>query len=395
MSVQKRERGGKIRWVARYRDPAGRERSRTFDTRREGAAWLDERRREMRRGEWIAPEDQAITVGELVEEWAALATKPNSVANRRALAQNLGDLEAMPIGGLRATHIEAWATQLLAGRPWARGATLAGSTVAVMVGQLRSVLERARRDGLILVVPEPEVDAETSVVVRRADLLTAADVARLVDAANTPRPRSPARPWFARMILVAAGTGLRVSELAGLRVQDVDFLGRQIHVRQQADTSGRALVPLKTRQSARTVPVPQAVVDEISAQLADVPRERHETVWARADGGLHDRSSIGGVLRRVIELHGLRRHTMHDLRHHYASALIAASVPVTGVQAALGHGSAVTTLRVYSHLWPGSEEVTRAAAAAALAAVRDQCGTGAADRVEGAAPVPSRGRSGA
>ena len=61
---QKRVRSGKTRWVGRYRDPAGRERSRTFDTRREAAAWEQEREREMRRGEWLSPVHPHIRGGE-------------------------------------------------------------------------------------------------------------------------------------------------------------------------------------------------------------------------------------------------------------------------------------------------------------------------------------------
>lgn len=53
--------------------------------------------------------------------------------------------------------------------------------------------------------------------------------------------------------------------------------------------------------------------------------------------------------------------TMHSLRHHYASRLIAAGVPVSAVSAALGHSSPSTTLDIYTHLWPGSDDLVRAA----------------------------------
>jgi len=55
-----------------------------------------------------------------------------------------------------------------------------------------------------------------------------------------------------------------------------------------------------------------------------------------------------------------RRHN-HDLRHFYASALIAAGESVTTVQAALGHSSAVETLEVYAGLWPDRDPALRAA----------------------------------
>ena len=47
---------------------------------------------------------------------------------------------------------------------------------------------------------------------------------------------------------------------------------------------------------------------------------------------------------------------MHELRHFYASGLIANGCDVVTVQRAMGHSSATTTLRVYSHLWPTAEE---------------------------------------
>ncbi|WP_182357712.1 tyrosine-type recombinase/integrase [Tomitella gaofuii] len=317
-------------------------------------------------------------VGELAAQWAARGGRDNTAANRRSLTLNLGELADMPVWAVRASHIEDWQALLVAGRPWARRKPLAASSAAIMAGQLLSILQRARRDGLILAVPEPDVRTSPSdTAVRRGDLLTTDDVATLVAAARTPLPRSPSRPWLGRMVLVAAGSGLRVSELAGLRVRDVDFLRREIHVRAQADTAGREHADLKSEASARTVPVPQGVVDVLAEQLAASPRRPDETVWARDDGGMHNRGSVGRPLHRVIVQHKLRGATMHDLRHFYASALIAAGVPVTGVQAALGHASAATTLRVYAHLWPGAADVTRAAAAGAFALVRDGCGTGA------------------
>jgi integrase len=58
----------------------------------------------------------------------------------------------------------------------------------------------------------------------------------------------------------------------------------------------------------------------------------------------------------------------HDLRHYFASLLIADGVDVKTVQARLRHASAKTTLDVYGHLWPDKDESTRATVAAAIAA---------------------------
>lgn len=60
---------------------------------------------------------------------------------------------------------------------------------------------------------------------------------------------------------------------------------------------------------------------------------------------------------------------LHDLRHYFASGLIAAGCDVVTVQRALGHSSATVTLNTYAHLWPTAEDRTRAAADAILTAV--------------------------
>ena len=73
---------------------------------------------------------------------------------------------------------------------------------------------------------------------------------------------------------------------------------------------------------------------------------------------------------------------MHDLRHFYASGLIASGCDVVTVQRALGHASATTTLSTYSHLWPTAEDRTRKAAEAMFA---DSCGL-AADSATPASP---------
>ena len=61
--------------------------------------------------------------------------------------------------------------------------------------------------------------------------------------------------------------------------------------------------------------------------------------------------------------------TLHDLRHFYASGLIAAGCDVVTVQRALGHAKATTTLNTYAYLWPTAEDRTRRAAGDLLAEV--------------------------
>jgi integrase len=60
--------------------------------------------------------------------------------------------------------------------------------------------------------------------------------------------------------------------------------------------------------------------------------------------------------------------SFHDLRHFYASLLIARGASVREVQDRLGHANAAETLNTYSHLWPDSDDRTRDAVQAVLGA---------------------------
>lgn len=51
--------------------------------------------------------------------------------------------------------------------------------------------------------------------------------------------------------------------------------------------------------------------------------------------------------------------TFHDLRHHFASVLIAAGCSIKAVQEALGHANVSETLDTYSHLWPADDDRIR------------------------------------
>ena len=116
----------------------------------------------------------------------------------------------------------------------------------------------------------------------------------------------------------------------------------------------------------------------MAAHLARSGR-RDGLVFPGHDGRPARRNSFTVAWRRALAAvdgpAGLR---LHDLRHSYASALIAAGESVKTVQVRMGHASAMVTLDVYGHLWPDSEERTRAAVDAWLSAPADSVRTGEA-----------------
>ena len=202
----------------------------------------------------------------------------------------------------------------------------------------------------------------------------------------------PPRPVISRMIEVVAGAGLRVSEVCGLRVCDVDTMRLTITVNGLVKPGGREWLPVpKSEKSQQDIPVPQGVIDVIVQQLQESPqRDRTGPIFpytgdARGEEKrlLHDRADMGNYMRRLHDVHGFREVGMHDFRHFYASALIAGGVTVAEVQEALGHARPMTTLETYTHLWQKRDSKLRDAAGVLFDLV-------AAERRQGAAaPQPT------
>jgi integrase len=176
---------------------------------------------------------------------------------------------------------------------------------------------------------------------------------------------------FASLFALAAFAGLRLGEAAAVQVGDIDFLHRSLRVRRQVQRAGGGAVEIRPPKyrSERVVYLP----DELLAQLAlhiqrHVSDEPEAWLFARAGEEPPHQNTVGHQWRASCRQAGVSGVTLHDLRHFYASALIAAGCHVVTVQRALGHARATTTLNTYAHLWSTAENRTRDAAAALMRA---------------------------
>jgi integrase len=168
-------------------------------------------------------------------------------------------------------------------------------------------------------------------------------------------------------ILLGAFVGLRLGEACGLRPEDIDFMRGVVHPRVQYPAQ-----PLKTKISQTPVPIPASLTAALSAQVAAYGR--HVTLLTGENGRQLSPWAVERAMRKarqkVVGLPAGFRH--HDLRHYFASLLIASGADVKTVQARLRHASAKTTLDTYEHIWPDRDESTRAAVEAVVAARTEQ-----------------------
>jgi integrase len=169
--------------------------------------------------------------------------------------------------------------------------------------------------------------------------------------------------------MTAIFTGLRASELRGLRWSDVDLKAGRIHVRQRADRYNKIGRP-KSEAGDRVVPVPPIVLNTLREWRLQCPKGDLDLAFPSGRGNVRRLDDIieGGLkpVQReagVVDADGKPKYTgMHALRHFYASWCINRKVdggqelPLKVVQARLGHSTIAMTADTYGHLFPDAND---------------------------------------
>jgi integrase len=175
------------------------------------------------------------------------------------------------------------------------------------------------------------------------------------------------------LLLTAIFTGLRASELRGLRWVDVDLEHHELHVRQRADILGTIGRP-KSKAGARTIPLPPLVANTLrewklrSGQSELVfPDSRGRPLYYNVvQNAWHVAQAASGVVDGDSKP---KYSGLHALRHFYASWCInrradgGLELPIKVVQARLGHASIQMTADTYGHLFPRQDDGGELAAA--------------------------------
>jgi integrase len=204
------------------------------------------------------------------------------------------------------------------------------------------------------------------------DIPSPAEMRAIVTALATIDDATRWRP----LLLTAIFTGLRASELRGLRWADVDLKAGELHVRQRADRHGTMGRP-KSEAGERTVPLPPMVIAALREHRLACRNSELDLAFPNSKGNVDHRNSIvyGGfhpaqVTAGVVDQHGKAKYPgLHSLRHFYASWCINRRVdgglelPLKLVQTRLGHASIQMTADTYGHLFPRGDDGSELAAA--------------------------------
>lgn len=351
-----RPRAYKVRWWT----TDGRPRSKTFPLKQKGAAdrFAVGVEADKLAGAELDRRAERLTVSAYSAQWLAVQHHRPGTARRAATA--LGSLNAevggQLVGRVRPSDLKAWRKR--------RAAEVAAATLGTDWMWVRAMFAAAVLDRYAHVSPCDGIRAERTA---RAEI-----VIPTLEELDAVTARLPDR--WAALVPVGAQTGLRPGELLGLCVDQVDFLRRRIIVDRQC-RDGQVVFEPKTDSSRRVVPVDALTLDVLAAHLAAWPPAEAAVgertvalVFHNAAGApLHRRWVQAQWKRAVADALPGRRIRMHDLRHFYASALLAAGRPLVEVQKRLGHAS-TRELDTYAHLFEGNDDQTRAAVAKTFSA---------------------------
>src|SRR4051794_23813529 len=148
-SVEKRVRDGKVTWLARWRDPDGRQRKKSFPRKLDAERFLTALSADMLRGQYIDPDAGRVVVADYAASWVRGRAQRDTTKElrERYLRNHIAPtrLGRMRISDVRHSHVQAWATD--------RAKQLEASTVRTLVSLLGSIFTSAVMDRLVSETP--------------------------------------------------------------------------------------------------------------------------------------------------------------------------------------------------------------------------------------------------
>lgn len=309
----------------------------------------------------IMPSEEVINLAQLVERWletvVKLGPRPRTYRSysdhmRLYILPSLGrtKLSRLTPPQLSALYSQLLTTgRLIDGVP--SGRPLAPKTVRNTHLCLHAALEQAVRWNL---VPRNVADAVPPPRAPRKDVavLTPEEVRLLLESCRGTR--------WGTLVDVAVNTGMRQSELLGLRWSDVDLDQGVIRVQRQYGRE-RTFAETKSRAGRRSIDLPTATTAALRAHRVAQAEERlqlgpewedHDLVFCTWHGRPLGHRNVGRAFDSIVERAGLPHVSFHALRHTHATVLLASGVPLVDVSARLGHSSPSITMDLYGHVLP-------------------------------------------
>jgi integrase len=349
-------------WLADYTDGSGQRHQRRFKHKREALALHYQIKVAIRAGTHVnLPSD--LSVSDAADKWLSRVEANARERGTLKTYREHAKLHILPrIGNLKLAkltkgHIEHFRDGLVRG-VGAHHKALSRPMAAKVLRSLKSMLKVVGcshlGDGVQIEISKrgkPKLEVGK-------DIPTPQEIARLVKAAKGK---------VKVLLMTAASTGLRSSELRGLRWSDVDLKAGELHVRQRADAWNTIGAP-KSDGSRRTVPLGNELLLALKEWKLACPKSELDLVFPTKTGAVqHHQNMLESIepplkAAGVVTKAGKPKYGLHSFRHFFASWCInpkdrgGRELPAKVVQSLLGHSSIVMTLDRYGHLFPSGSD---------------------------------------
>lgn len=362
MSIRKRTLvdTGNVVWQCDYKDGEGKRRSKQFPTKGEATAWWSKTSAEVGQGTHVA-DSASITVAEAAKLWLAHGESEGLERSTLAAYEQHVRLHINPLIGsrklsqLKTPAVEAFKDALMAtrSRPMVKRIMVSLSCI-FLEAQRRG--KAAHNPVQAVRVKTPQRGKERPEMPSRAELR-----AILAGAGDKWRP----------LIFTAVFTGLRGSELRGLKWENVDLDSAVLQVRQRVDSHNVFGLP-KSEAGTRDIPLPPTVVSILREWKGACPKGEHNLVFPNGAGNIEYHQNIlkrcffpiqiaAGITKDsgkkdaygkpIMEA----KYGLHALRHAAAALFIEQNFKPKKVQELMGHASIQITYDLYGYLFKDDE----------------------------------------
>jgi len=367
----------RMAWIVDYVDQGGDRHIETFARKKDADAYHAKVNVDVGAGIHTAP-SKSITVAEAAQDWISSVElegrETTTVAQYRQHSEHIiCRIGSAKLANLTTPGLNKFRDELLT--------TMSRAMARKVMSSLKSLLKDAQRRGNVaqnvaLAVKRIDADKRGEDQLKVGLHIPAPEEIKAILAAAGPRTKP--------LLMVAAFTGLRSSELRGLRWSDVDLKNGELHVRQRADRYGVIGKP-KSKAGYRTVPLGPLVLKVLREWKLAGPKGKLGLVFPTPSGdgvALHNNvvRAFTTAMRaaKLTDADGEAKYTgLHTLRHFFASWLInppergGQGLPPKVVQQRLGHSSILMTMDTYGHLFPPEKDAHEKLADAERALLAD------------------------
>lgn len=349
------KRKGHNNYTIRYEGPRRLDGTRTqkmeslpeWMTLRDAEAYLRNIEQKIYYGEYAEKSKQ--TVGEYMAEWLEYQQSQISASTCEAYKYAVKHIVPMlghhKLADIKPFAVQAFYTNLL------KKKKLSAKTIKNIHGVLHKALDHAVK---LQIITRNVADAVEIPKIVRPEIKTLSqdDMVALITAIQDSPFRLP--------ILIAMSTGMRKSEILGLKWCDFDRTHNILSVRRAlSQIPGKVFAKDTKSGRPRVVPIPASL-----ALMLTERKQEQETqgiykpdgwICARVNGDVLTPRAFGQAFHRLKITHNFD-FTLHGLRHTQATMLIAAGVPVKIVSERLGHATSSITQDIYAHVLPHMQE---------------------------------------